>query len=210
MSSRSTAVVAGSWLVLLGLSITLSVLAAARDTLPGDTGIAAWSQGLAFPGETLSDGVRALTFTELVLAAGGALALVLWLIGRRREALIFAAGLIVLPLLQAGIKEIVDRPRPGPESVVVRAAFDSPSFPSGHVMSSVYLYGYLLYLVLSPPPRSPARAALAIACGVILAVSGPANVWLGVHWPSDVLGGYAWGLVLLVPVAVACRRYRLG
>ncbi len=42
----------------------------------------------------------------------------------------------------------------------------------------------------------------------VLALTGPANVWLGVHWPSDALGGYAWGALLLLPVIVACRRYR--
>ena len=123
------------------------------------------------------------------------------------EALAFAAGLIILPLLQSGIKEIVDRPRPSPDLVEIRASFSSPSFPAGHVMSPTYVYGFLIYLSVSLPLPAPLRASLATATAAVLALSGPANVWLGVHWPSDVLGGYAWGAALLLPVVAACRLF---
>ncbi|MEE8346137.1 MAG: phosphatase PAP2 family protein [Dehalococcoidia bacterium] len=204
MSPRVTVFVALLWLTLLSLSLILTALAAGHDPLPGDTGIASWAQDLFFPGQVLADAVRSITSTQVVLAGGGALALVLWLRGYRRHALIFAAGLVILPLLQYGIKEIVDRPRPSEDIVELRASFTSPSFPSGHVMSSVYLYGFLLYLGLVLPLATTARAALVAISGAVLALSGPTNVWLGIHWPSDILGGYAWGIVLLLPVAMGC------
>jgi len=207
MSTRLTASAALLWLLLLGLSITLSVLAALHDTLPADTRIATWAQGLAFPGQILADAVRTMTSTQLILAGGGALAIILWLRGFRREALILAAGLIILPLLQFGIKEIVDRPRPSEDIVDLRGSFSSPSFPSGHVMSSTYYYGFLAYLAVALPLATPARAVLAAFSTAVLLLAGPANVWLGVHWPSDVLGGYAWGLLLLLPVILACQRF---
>ena len=207
MSTRLTASAALLWLVLLSLSITLSVLAAVHDTLPADTRIASWTQGLAFPGQTLADAVRSITSTQLILAGGGALALLLWLRGFRREALVLTAGLVILPLLQFGIKQMVDRPRPIEEMVELRGSFSSPSFPSGHVMSSTYFYGFLVYLAVALPLATPARAVLATLSWAILVLTGPANVWLGVHWPSDVLGGYAWGTVLLLPVILACQRF---
>ncbi len=208
MSERLQASTVALWLALLALSIALATLASIHDTLPGDTGTASWLQGLPFPGESLADTVRSITSTQLLLAAGGMLALLLWLRGYRLEALVFAAALIVLPLLQAGIKEIVDRPRPTADLVELRAAFSSPSFPSGHVMGATYFYGFLLYLALTLPLPSLGRATLAAMATAVLALTGPANVWLGVHWPSDTLGGYAWGALLLLPVVVACRRYR--
>ncbi len=208
MSERLLASTVALWLALLVLSIALSTLASIHDTLPGDTGTASWLQGLPFPGQSLADTVRSITSTEVVLAGGGALALLLWLRGYRLEAIVFAAALIVLLLLQAGIKEIVDRPRPTADLVELRGTFSSPSFPSGHVMSATYFYGFLLYLALSLPLTSLARAALAAVAAAVLALTAPANIWLGVHWPSDALGGYAWGALLLLPVVVACRRYR--
>ncbi|MFB3093179.1 MAG: phosphatase PAP2 family protein [Dehalococcoidia bacterium] len=208
MSERLLASTVALWLALLALSIALATLASIHDTLPGDTGTASWLQGLPFPGESLADTVRSITSTEVVLAGGGALALLLWLRGYRLEALVFAAALIVLPLLQAGIKEIVDRPRPTADLVELRGTFSSPSFPSGHVMSATYFYGFLLYLALSLPLTSLARAALAAVAAAVLALTAPANIWLGVHWPSDALGGYAWGALLLLPVVAACLRFR--
>ena len=197
----SLRIAVAAWLALLGLTLALSVLAAQHDTLPGDLGITTWAQDLAFPGESLSDTVRAITGTPVVLASGAAIAVALWLRGCRRQAVLLAAGLAVLPLLQFAIKEAVDRPRPSPELVELRAGFSSPSFPSGHVMSSTYLYALLLYLALRLPLPWWPRGLIAAWCALVLAFAGPANVYLGVHWPSDVLGGYAWGLLLAAPLA---------
>lgn len=190
-----------AWLALLGLTLSLTVLAAQHDTLPGDLRIIHWAQDLAFPGEPLSDMVRAITGTEVVLAGGAAIAVGLWLRGYRRQAALLAAGLIVLPLLQFALKEAVDRPRPSPELVELRAGFSSPSFPSGHVMGPSYLYALLLYLAFALPLPPWPRDLIAAWCLLVLAFAGPANVYLGVHWPSDVLGGYAWGLLLAAPLA---------
>jgi undecaprenyl-diphosphatase len=206
MTDRGALTAAILWLTLLGLCIALSVLAGQHDTLPGDSGIISWAQDLAFPGEALSDGVRAITSTQVVLAMGAVLSLLLWLRGYRLEALIFAAGLVILPLLQSGIKELVDRPRPAADLVEIRGSFSSPSFPSGHVMGATYLYGLLLYLALRLRLTPAARAGVAAVCCGVLLLSGPANVWLGVHWPSDVLGGYAWGLALVLPAAAVRER----
>jgi len=203
------ALVAAVWLALLGLTLALSWLAAAHDTLPGDVAIATRAQDLPFPGEPLSDAVRAITATEAVLATGAAVALLLWLRGYRRQAALLAAGLVILPLTQYAVKEIVDRPRPDPELVELRASFSSPSFPSGHVMSGAYLYGFLLYLAASIPLPPLGRWAVGLTASAVLALSGPANVYLGVHWPSDVLGGYAWALLLLV-AAFAADRFPAG
>ena len=205
MSRLALAITASLWLALLGLTLALSFLAAAHDSLPGDVDITSWAQGLTFPGEPLSDVVRTVTSTEVVLGTGAAVALILWVRGQRRQAILLAGGLILLPLLQAGVKEIVERPRPDPELVDLRASFSSPSFPSGHVMSGTYLYGFLLYLSSVLPLASPARWTLALWSLFILIFNGPANVYLGVHWPSDILGGYAWALLLLVPPLVVDR-----
>lgn len=194
------------WLVLLGLSIALAVLAAQHDTLSGDVRIATWAQSQAFPGTALSDAIRAITMTEVILGTGGAAVLILWLLGRRWEAILLAAGLIILPLLQSGLKELVDRPRPAEPLIDLRAGFSSPSFPSGHVMSATYLYGFLLWLsIRSPWPRA-LRLLVGSWSAVVLLFAGPPSVWLGVHWPSDILGGWAWGLGAAGAAAVRAPR----
>jgi membrane-associated phospholipid phosphatase len=197
------AVWGGTWLALLAGAIVLSVLAGLHSRLPGDLDISEWVQGSLFPGMGVSRLVRAVGSTEVVLGTGGAVAVVLWLLGRRRQALLLALGLVVLPFLQHGLKELVDRPRPTEDLVDLRAGFSSPSFPSGHVMSPALLYGFLLYV--SPRIGLPhvLNVALLGWCAFMLIIAGPAQVYVGVHWPSDVAGGYAWAVVLLLPLVCA-------
>ena len=197
------AVWGGLWLVLLAGAIVLSVLAGLHSRLPGDLDITEWLQGSLFPGMGVSRLVRAVGSTEVVLGTGGGVAVVLWLLGRRRQAVLLALGLVVLPFLQHGLKELVDRPRPTADLVDLRAGFSSPSFPSGHVMSPTVLYGFLLYVSPRIALPSVLKAALLGWCAFMLVIAGPAQVYVGVHWPSDVVGGYAWAGVLLLPLVCA-------
>jgi len=193
----------GIWLALLAGAIVLSVLAGLHSRLPGDVDISEWVQGSLFPGMGVSRLVRAVGSTEVVLGTGGVVAVVLWLMGWRHQAVLLALGLVVLPFLQHGLKQLVDRPRPTPDLVELRAGSSSPSFPSGHVMSAALLYGFLFYLSLRIALPSILRLALMGWCAFMLVVSGPANIYVGVHWPSDVVGGYAWAAVLLLPLVYA-------
>jgi len=206
---KRRALAAGAWAALLAASLALSVLAAGHDRLPGDLSIMSWAQDRAVPGMDVSRVARTIGSTEVVLGTGAAVAVGLWLARRRREAVLLVLGLVVLPLLQHGLKELVDRPRPSEDLVDLRAGFSSPSFPSGHVMSPALLYGFLLYLSLRTRANRWLRAAVAGVALFMLLFSGPANVYVGVHWPSDVLGGYAWGLVLLLPLLYAIEWERL-
>jgi len=193
------------WVGLLAGAIALSVLAAQNDRLPGDLDLMQRLQDSVFPGLRLSKFVRLVTSTQVVLGTGGALAVALWLFGRRRQAVLLVVGLAALALLQSGIKELVDRPRPTADLVELRAGFSSPSFPAGHVMSPTVLYGFVLYLALALKLPLVVRAALVGWIAFVLALTGPANVYVGVHWPSDVVGGYAWGAVLALSLVYADR-----
>lgn len=196
-------ILATAWLGLLCATLVLSLLAAANDTLPGDKRVMDWIQDRPLPGRNLSDAVRAITGTEVALSTGAAVSLILWLRGHRRQAVLLAVGLPVLLVLQATVKELVDRPRPDPDIVDVRGGYSSASFPSGHVMSGSFLYGFLLYLSLTLPLARGGGIALGAAAAVLIAVGGPVNVWLGVHWPSDVLGGWLWSSLILLPLVAA-------
>lgn len=188
------------WAAILAGSIALTVLAGASDRLPGDLDLLRRAQEPPVPGMPLSRFVRLITTTQVVLALGAALVAALWLGRRQRLAALLALGLIVLPILQTGLKEIVDRPRPPAELVDLWAGFSSDSFPSGHVMSGVFFYGFLFYASLVEAPAKVVGRLLAAASAAVLALVGWVNVYVGVHWPSDVVGGYGWGLTLLLPV----------
>jgi len=211
ISSRAAIASAAAWLLLLVFAIALSALAASHNTLQGDRGLATWLQDQPFPGQTLSDGVRAVTQTEVILVLGAVAALVLWVTGYRSQAVILALGLVTMGVLEVGLKGLVDRPRPDPELVERRAGFDSSgSFPSGHVLATTFFYGAVTYFALSNRlERMLGWALIAVSCFFLVTVP-LASVWLGVHWPSDILGSWAWAALLLALLIAADHTIAVG
>ena len=118
-----------------------------------------------------------------------------WLVwhGRRSESLLVVVtaggGLLLAPLL----KLVFERPRPALTDHIVLV--DSWSFPSGHSTNSMVVLGLLTVLAVRERPGRLRRTLLvAIGAFLVLAV-GFSRVYLGVHWPSDVLAGWAAGSV---------------
>jgi len=108
--------------------------------------------------------------------------------------------------LIVGLKLLFHRPRPA--EVFVHLGY---SFPSGHSFFAVTLYGMLAYLLSRDAPPRRRRWYWAAAVLVILLV-GFSRVFLGVHYPSDVLAGFAiavpwlWGCLALPPAIWTVRR----
>ncbi|GAA4837902.1 phosphatase PAP2 family protein [Kitasatospora terrestris] len=151
---------------------------------------------------TLSNGAwDPLTMRLLVAAA------VAWLLWRRawRLAAWAAATVTASGLIGWAVKAAVARARPSlPDPVAHAPGF---SFPSGHAMTAATCCTVLL-LVLSPALRPPwLRAARILAVLSVLGV-GFTRVALGVHWLSDVLGGWLLGLALVAATAWAFQGWR--
>lgn len=104
-------------------------------------------------------------------------------------------------LLNLGLKMIFARARPDLASALVVARWYS--FPSGHAMSSFITFGALAYLALRQRwPWRAKSAGLAIALTIVVLV-GLSRVYLGVHWASDIAGGWSAGTVWLASTVVA-------
>jgi undecaprenyl-diphosphatase len=103
-------------------------------------------------------------------------------------------GLMVIgggELLSTFLKELIARPRPvWTDPIVVEKSF---AFPSGHAMSSLLTYGFLALLLGRALYRRRARAALVVGTVLLIGLIGFSRLVLGVHYPSDVLGGYTIG-----------------
>jgi membrane-associated phospholipid phosphatase len=116
-----------------------------------------------------------------------------------------ALAVMMLPvggLINNFVSEVlVGRTRPHGYDQILRTVSDieAASFPSGHTMGAVLLYGLIFFLAREF--RSD-RLRLAVQVGAIavIGIVGFARVWYGAHWPSDVLGAYALGGLMLVGV----------
>jgi membrane-associated phospholipid phosphatase len=118
-----------------------------------------------------------------------------------------AAGLVLVAagaqLLNDVLKATFQRTRPNPTTFLIPAqAF---SFPSGHAMVSAAFYGYLAYLGWHLFRRRAVRIAWVLALGLLVLLIGLSRVYLGVHYVTDVVAGYAAGLVWTESVILAGR-----
>ena len=136
-----------------------------------------------------------VTIIGLVTAA---VAATLWLVGQRRSAVLLVFAVVSGALLSFALKRGFDRPRPAlvPHETTVYTA----SFPSGHSMLSAVAYLTLGALVARVLPRKRLKAFVLGWALLFTGLAGVSRVYLGVHWPTDVLAGWAIG----ASWAVAC------
>lgn len=110
---------------------------------------------------------------------------------RRSEAagLLLSAG--VGALVNSLLKFMIARPRPPADLVRVFRPLATKSFPSGHVSFYVCYFGFLFFVAYALLPRGSFTRRLAlVACALPVALIGLSRVYLGEHWPSDVIGAY--------------------
>ena len=121
----------------------------------------------------------------------------LWLSGQRRLSG-FLALTALARLMSPVVKELVERPRPSASLVDVANQLGGPSFPSGHVLGATLFYGFLIYCAeYLFPGRRTLRRTIQGGLALIIVLMAYARVQLGEHWPTDVLGGFAIGLLIL-------------
>ena len=109
----------------------------------------------------------------------------------RRTWWVWVALMVAAPLAEGLLKVAIGRARP-----------ESPAygFPSGHATAAAAYFGAVIYLAAALRPRP--RALVRLAAATLILGVGAARVMLRAHWPSDVLGGIAFGLALAAAAAL--------
>jgi undecaprenyl-diphosphatase len=135
-------------------------------------------------------------------AITGITAVVLWRRGRRRHAVWAVVTVAVGATLDTPLKELFARARPVFDVPVATAP--GYSFPSGHALNTMIVGAGAVILGWSATrSRPPARAALLAGATALVLVTGFDRVGLGVHYPSDVVGGWLIGLATVLVTTAA-------
>jgi len=137
--------------------------------------------------------------TIVVLATVAVLvALVAW---RWRAALLLLAALAASEIFFGLLSLLAQRPRPPLEDArIVQGGF---SFPSGQSALAATFYGTVAYLLIRSTRREGVKALLGVGAALLIFVIGVSRIYLGLHYPSDVLAGWAAGALWVALVLVA-------
>jgi undecaprenyl-diphosphatase len=156
--------------------------------------------------DTVSDvtalgGYPVLTITVVLATLG------LWLLGRPGAAAFAVATPVCGTLLSTVSKLGFARPRPDVVDQLDRTF--TQSFPSGHAMMSLVVWVMFALIAVRFSGRSSFRAFVLAAGIALTAVIGTSRLYLGVHWPSDVLAGWSLGTAYLGAAWLLARRLQL-
>jgi undecaprenyl-diphosphatase len=154
-----------------------------------DTAVTSFIQGLNTP--LLTSIMKFFTFigAGVPIAVIAVLIMILLFIvfKHRRELVLFIAVLVGSALLNLLLKTVFHRARPDLNRLIEITGY---SFPSGHAMAAVTLYGILTYLLWKHISSKVGRSLLLIFSAIMIIMIGLSRIYLGVHYPSDVIAGF--------------------
>lgn len=117
------------------------------------------------------------------------------LIKNKKIGLSIISNIVVITILNQLLKRILQRPRPTEFRIVEETGY---SFPSGHSMVSMAFYGYLIYLIYRYIKNKYVKWTLITILSILICLIGISRIYLGVHYTSDVLGGFLLSISYLV------------
>lgn len=195
-------------LVLVGLFIVLALLIHALPTDHLDLMVTRFVQdhGTALDGPLR--GITWIGYDPQFLVLSGVLIGAVAVLGYWYAAAFLFGSLLGASMLDWVAKMLVARPRPAGSTIHVLHHLTSYSFPSGHVVSYVALFGALASFALIELRHAAVRWCVALPPIVLVILVGPSRIYVGEHWATDVLGAYLLGgvwLSLVLRVYVAWR-----
>lgn len=131
-------------------------------------------------------------------------ALLVIAIKNKKIGLSIFTNLVIITVLNQSLKRILQRPRPTEYRIIQETGY---SFPSGHSMISMAFYGYLIYLIYRYVKNKYIKWISISLLSILICLIGISRIYLGVHYTSDVLGGFLISISYLVIYISAVNKF---
>lgn len=131
-------------------------------------------------------------------------ALLVIAIKNKKIGLSIFTNLVIITILNQSLKRILQRPRPTEYRIIQETGY---SFPSGHSMISMAFYGYLIYLIYRYVKNKYIKWISISLLSILICLIGISRIYLGVHYTSDVLGGFLISISYLVIYISAVNKF---
>lgn len=123
----------------------------------------------------------------------------------KRNRIILGSTTILTVTFNQAIKHILRRPRPEHLRLIKQGGF---SYPSGHSMIAICVYGIMIYLINKNIKNKKIKIMLSILLTILILTIGISRIYVGVHYPSDVLGGFLLsGTILILNLTFTDKLY---
>ncbi|MEH2375430.1 phosphatase PAP2 family protein [Nostoc sp.] len=177
-----------------------------REAFAFDTTFLLWLHQFANPNlDNFMLLITNLGNPNTVVIVAGVTVLLLWWRRYREEAKVFVIACLGALILNTGLKLCFSKPRPELwHQLISEKSF---SFPSGHALGSMVLYGFIAYeLATHYPDLAKVIYSLTV---ILIAAIGISRLYLGVHWPTDIIAGYGVGFLWLMICITMLKLQRL-
>lgn len=113
----------------------------------------------------------------------------------RKNGFFIGLNVLMCSILNQGMKLIFTRQRPVDINLIVEKGF---SFPSGHSMVSLAFYGFFIYIIVHKRMKKKKKILYCVSLALLTLLIGISRIYLGVHYASDVLAGFALSMAYLI------------
>lgn len=151
---------------------------------------------ISFQNDTLTNIMKVITsLANPLTIVSLCLISLLSLIWKYKASIYLIIVTIITTLFNFLTKNIVLRTRPDHLRLIEETGY---SFPSGHAMGSIAFYGFIIFLLSKSKINKNLKIFLSVIIGLTIFLIGISRIYVGVHYPSDIIGGFLLGYIILI------------
>lgn len=191
-----------AFIICLIIFITISILVINKKDLYLDTYVYNLISVIITPINTQV--LKSITFLGSAIVVIGITILCIIFIKNKRYGIFMSIDLVSITIFQLILKNIFCRNRPVDINLIVENSY---SYPSGHCLTAMAFYGLIIYFIIKSNIPMKNKKIYSILLSILILFIGLSRIYLGVHFFTDVIGGYTFSVCFLIIYTYIIKRW---